>query len=318
MAELGINADGRAGIAPESLAALGATWVRCVAYPEDDISDWIRSCHDHGVRVLLVLASESIGTNPNLWNMNITEFRDRYWGLVDAWQLANEPDHVSPSSWTMDPEMLSMLLRMGRDVLGWDAYIVGAGLASGQPSWAWDVEWGPCSAIACHPYAKDPGSPELDWMLGEYSAIGKPLWVTEYHARSIGMAAALRDDWRVQVALAFCWSDSMVPGFGLIEDYRALNDFVQATGGPLTPPSRPPAERHAEYVLGFRKWHNLEPALLGEPLKNERNVAPEWQIQPTDRGTLCWVGGKGHAFVQHDGRVWRWNEDSPASWEVPE
>lgn len=92
----------------------------------------------------------------------------------------------------------------------------------------------------------------------------------------------------------------------------ALADYLSASGGPIAkPPGKP-----AEYVLGFKKWHDLEPQLLGSALKNERTVAPKWQIQPTDRGVLSWVADKGHAFVQHDGRVFRWDEDAPSSWEV--
>lgn len=89
-------------------------------------------------------------------------------------------------------------------------------------------------------------------------------------------------------------------------------------GGPMPiSPAPDQPDQPAEFVLGFEKWHNLEPDLIGRPLRNERNIAPEWQTQPTSNGVLSWVGGKGHAFVQHDGRVFRWAEDSPASWEVP-
>lgn len=314
MAELGCNADGRAAIPPASLAAIYAAWTRCVAYPDANITDWIHGCHDRGVRVLLVLASESIGQDPSQWSKRITTYRDRYEGLIDAWQVGNESDHVSPSSWTMTQGDLSTLLQTARAALGSAAYIVGAGMASGNPSWATGVDWEPASAIACHPYAKEPHTAPLNTLLSGYKALGKPLWVTEYHARTLGMAAALRDDDRLEVALAFCYTDRMVPGFGMIEDYRALDDFRTAAA-PQAP--KPPIERHAEYVLGFRKWWLREPALLGIPLKNERNVAPEWQIQPTENGVLSWVGGKGHAFVTHEGRVFRWEESWPKSREVP-
>lgn len=149
MAELGCNADGRAAIPPASLAAIYAAWTRCVAYPDANIISWIQGCHARGVRVLLVLASESIGKNPGLWAGNIAMYRDRYGSLVDAWQLGNEADHVSPSSWTMTQAELGQLLRAGRNVLGPDAYIVGAGMVSGNPGWAAGVNWGPVSAIAC-------------------------------------------------------------------------------------------------------------------------------------------------------------------------
>ena len=229
MAELGINVAGRADQSPADIAALGATWARTVAYPDADISDWIRGCHSQGVRVLLVLARESIGADANGWRENIDMYRDRYPGLIDAWQVGNEADHESPSSWTMEKADLSNLLQVARQRLGSEAYIVGAGLVSGHPSWAAGVNWNPVSAIACHPYAKFPSTPELDDLLSGYIAHGKPLWVTEYHARTIGMAAALRNHPHLQVTLAFCYSDSMVPGFGLVEDPAARADFKAAS-----------------------------------------------------------------------------------------
>lgn len=70
------------------------------------------------------------------------------------------------------------------------------------------------------------------------------------------------------------------------------------------------------FQLGFKRWHDLEPELIGDPLKDEQNVAPAWQIQPTTEGILSWTYGKGHAFVRHDGAVWRWDEDWPASRRV--
>jgi hypothetical protein len=239
MAELGLNVDGRAAIAPASIAALGARWCRAVAYPDEDISNWIRECHQHGVRVLLVLAGESIGHSPSGWAGRIAYFRGLYGSFADAIQVATESDHVSDSSWTMEPAELSQLLRVARFQLGPDAYIVGSGMASGNPDWARRVDWGPCSAVACHPYTKEPGSAELNWLLDGYMAAGKPLWVTEYHARSLGMAAALRDDPRVEVALAFCYTSRMVDGFGLIEDPAALADFktAAASGGTSVPDS---------------------------------------------------------------------------------
>ncbi len=70
------------------------------------------------------------------------------------------------------------------------------------------------------------------------------------------------------------------------------------------------------FQLGFKRWHDLEGDLLGEPLRDEVNVAPAWQIQPTTTGILSWTYGKGHAFVRRDGAVWRWEEDWPASRRV--
>lgn len=234
---LGINVAGRSEQQPAAIAALGARWARAVAYPDANITAWAHGCHDRGVRVLLVLASESIGQDPNGWEARITAYRDRYGSVVDAWQLGNESDHVSPSSWTMSHADLNRLLKVGRQVLGFNAYIVGPGLVSGQPQWATGVDWSPVNALAVHPYAKEPNTPALRDMLIAYhqATPDKALWVTEYNARTIGMAAYLRDFPGLDAALAFCYSNSMVPGFGLIEDRVALADFKTAAGETTVP-----------------------------------------------------------------------------------
>lgn len=82
------------------------------------------------------------------------------------------------------------------------------------------------------------------------------------------------------------------------------------------PPDQPP--NPYTFQLGFAKWHDLEPALIGNALANERNTGfPGWQIQPTDTGVLQWHEGDGHIFVTRDGRVFRWVEEWPKSEEVP-
>jgi hypothetical protein len=263
--------------------------------------------------VLLVLARESIGDDTE---HRLALFARRYNGLVNAVQIANEPDHVSESSWTMAPDDLNRLLRTARAVFGPSKLLIGPGLVSGHPEWAAQIDWSPVDAIAAHPYAKWPYTSELDALIGGYAAYGLPVWVTEYNARTLGMAAALRDDPRIGVALAFCYSDRVVDGFGLIEDEQALNDFVTASGGPLSPSAPSPAPSKPTFVLGFKRWHDLEPARLGDAVTNERNVAPGWQTQRTRKGTLCWIEGKGHAFIRDDGRVWRWQEDWSKSQEV--
>lgn len=314
MSELGINVAARAEQSPGDIAALGATWARCVALPGVDLSNWIRGCHDRGVRVLLVLASESIGQAPGGWVGAIDHFAERYLGLADAWQVGNEPDHESPSSWTMKAADLNQLLKSARDVLGVGSFLVGPGLVSGQPSWVQHINLDLVDALAFHPYAKLPGTLELDRMIAGYQAAsnGKPLWITEYNARTIGMAAALKNDPRLTNVLAFCYSDSMVQGFGLVENPAALADYLAASGGPI---AKPPGKA-AEYVLGFKRWHDLEPQLLGRAVRNEATVAPQWQTQRTSNGTLAWVAGKGHAFVTDDGRIYHWEEDWAQSREV--
>lgn len=304
MAELGINVAGRAEQSPASIANLGARWVRCVAYPDVNITPWIQGCHNLGLRVLLVLARESIGDDTQ---HRLELFEQRYHDLADAWQVGNEPDHVSPSSWTMAPRDLSNLLHLARSALGPDAYLVGAGLVSGHPSWAADVDWHPVNALACHPYAKEPHTAPLDALLSGYARYGRPLWVTEYHARTIGMAAALRDDPRLKVALAFCMSDSMVPGFGLIEDRAALEDFkaATATGGQPVP--------DPVYVLGFKQIADRHPDIVGLPRENESGPWRNCSAQFTTKGLLIWgnfvASGDQKGFIANDLTRYVWEQD---------
>ena len=296
--ELGINVAGRAEYRASDIAALGSTWARCVLYPDTQIQGWIQGCHDRGVRVLGILGSESIGTDPAGWVGKIDHYATLYLDLIDAWQVGNEPDGTGESSWTMTPWSFSALLKEARGVLGSRSYLVAAGMVSGQPGWLKDVDLSPVNAIACHPYAKWPGTDDLDYMLEGYAGYGKPLWVTEYHARTIGMAAALRDDPRLTVAMAFCYSDQMVDGFGLIESKPALADYLAATGIIVAPPkppvpTPPPAEPLPIYQLGFLDFYNAAPTLLGQPIENERGGIPGLSFQGTDHCELT------AAYISH-------------------
>lgn len=325
MAQLGCNVAGRAEYNPASVAALGAKWARCVGYRNADITQWILGCHDQGIKVLMVLARESIGGS---WEKLMEGFRDRYGSLVDAWQIGNESDHVSNSSWTMVPEELNVLLRSAREVFGPDAYLVGPGLVSGQPGWAAAIDWSPVQALALHPYAKFPGTPELDNLIAGYAAYGRPLWVTEYNARTLGMAVALRDDPRLSVALAFCYSDAMVQGFGLWEDPAALADFKAAAGAPVIPPIVMPPTNKARFDQGFADFARVAPDILGQPLTNEAGFALGVSIQPTTTGVLFWIDVRQRTpgrytagddlaecfgFKGNDGSLWTWRQ----GWDKP-
>lgn len=257
MGDLGVNVAGRAEYSPSAIDSIGSTWTRCVAYSDVDITDWFRDVRSHGLKALLVLARESIGNDPMLWAGAIDRYAERYIGLVDAWQIGNEADGTGESSWTQSPAELSGLLKVARAVLGKGSYLVAAGMVSGQPGWLNNVELKHVDAIAAHPYAKWPDTAELSTMLNGYATYGRDLWVTEYHARTLGMAAYLKQDRRVSKALAFCYSDGMVPGFGLIENAAALADYTLAAGappvvppGPVTPPVGPPASAQPGFNVG--------------------------------------------------------------------
>lgn len=215
MAEIGVNValDGRHS--PELVSSLGATWVRIVATPDHDLSDYFRACQAAGVRVLLVLARESGG--------NYAEYRRRYDGLMNAVQVGNEPDGLGESSWTMTQAELASLGRMARRV--WpDLPMLAGGLVSGNPSWldGCDLSW--ADRIAVHPYTHTAG--DVHWLLDAYRAYGKRLVVTEWGwpsedeseaAGVIGdMAAWAASQADIDLFFHFCISDGMVPPFGLL------------------------------------------------------------------------------------------------------
>lgn len=224
MAAIGLNVSRDGRHAPALIRSLGATWARIVATPEHDLTDWLRGCRDHGVRVLLVLARES-GTDYG-------SYAGRYAGLVAAVQVGNEPDLESPSSWTMSPREFADLGHLVRRFFPTTPLVCG-GLASGQPGWldGMDLSW--CDSIAVHPYAKDSENPydledqpDAQPLIREYRRYGKPIVVTEWGwpgtdegrgreevADMVGWAARTTE---IGAYFHFCADDAMVPPFGLL------------------------------------------------------------------------------------------------------
>jgi hypothetical protein len=142
MSSIGLNVarDGRHD--PALIRGLGATWIRIVALPDLDLSDYFRRCRSAGLKILLVLARESGG--------DYAALAARYATLVDAWQVGNEADHVSPSSWTMQPSELAALGRSARAILPRPHVLVCAGMASGHPEWmaGMDLSWADAVAVS--------------------------------------------------------------------------------------------------------------------------------------------------------------------------
>lgn len=98
--------------------------------------------------------------------------------------------------------------------------LVGGGSVSGQPGWwdAVDAAGLGLQGIDVHPYGKDPE--EARTLLRLYAAHGLPLYVFEWNrpAAEIPAYAQMLDEENVGAACYFCWSDAMVPGFGLLDD----------------------------------------------------------------------------------------------------
>lgn len=218
MREFGVNCDPRHWDTYDELAsaiqASGALWVRTVILPDSDLTPWIDACHNHGLKVLGVIASESLpGWDPSWYAADMayqaTAYATQYAETLDAWQIGNESDQVGDSSWTMRPTELNRLLKAFRAALP-ERYIVGPGMASGQP-YHYDTRL--VDAQAIHPYL----DPDTLRTIGLHATPnGQPLWVTEYPA-SEGMSAAIADEEAWTVAMAFAWSDRFIGAYGLVD-----------------------------------------------------------------------------------------------------
>jgi hypothetical protein len=226
MASLGLNVSRDGHHDPSLIRGLGATWLRIVATPEHDLRDYFRQCRAAGLKILLVLARESGG--------DYAGYAARYASLVDAWQVGNEADLVSPSSWTMTPAELAALGRSVRAILPRPHVLVCAGMASGQPEWldGMDISW--CDALAVHGYLKDAPNPDdiedlpdIPALVEGYRAFGKPVIMSEWgwwgdaepraseEVRDM-IAWAARTD-LIECMCYFCADDLMVPPFGLLD-----------------------------------------------------------------------------------------------------
>jgi len=176
-----------------------------------------------------------------------TRLRDlaaHYRDSVDAWQIWNEPDLFDPGG-AYDPGVparhFGAMLRDGVAAIRpySSRLVVTGGLASGNPGYlraARDAVGGLfVDAVAVHPYGQraPDGWPRSDWGFGDMSGLfdaylvfGLPLWVSEIGTIDEPLQAQYlenvyrlaRDSYsgRVQTVFWFCWSDGMVPPFGIL------------------------------------------------------------------------------------------------------
>jgi hypothetical protein len=220
--------------------------LRAVRFPvrrdSDDLS-FIQELLKRNILPWLVLDKDAFTGYPS----NIAALRDyaaRYADQGVVWEMGNEPDITSPSSWTMSPEVYSDFLKTARAGLGADAYIVAGGLASGQPQWLDTVDLSPVNAVAVHPYGKWPSDTPVNggWGFGPVLPLlfayrdhlnqrgwqRIPLHVTEYGApaNELGgkyqsyirdMTRVLAESPLVSYALQFCLTDQDVNQFGLFD-----------------------------------------------------------------------------------------------------
>lgn len=140
--------------------------------------------------------------------------------------IGNEPDGGPPSSWVMTQDEYKELWAV-HSVL-YSCPLVAAGSASGDPAW-WDsvMPLEGCTAMNVHPYGKTPQETaelvtayqlrfNLLTHIGEWNRPAEE--IDEY-------LAILNKDNRI--LSWFCWSDTMVPGYGLLEYEDGYRRFLQ-------------------------------------------------------------------------------------------
>ncbi|MBZ0119178.1 MAG: glycoside hydrolase family 5 protein, partial [Sandaracinaceae bacterium] len=217
--------------------------------------DVIDSMHAEGIRVLLIVDYSSVPGKPasnapaSEWDAYVEAYRAgveqiaaELGSSVDAWQIWNEPDLDDPGG-AYDPGVPAahfgrMLQEASAAIRARSSgRIVTGGLASGDPGYLRDALDGrpaPVDAIAVHPYGQraPDGWPDPSWGFGDmsnlfdgYLAFGRPLWVSEIgtvdsprsaeYLTNVYTLATGEYAGRVEVVLWFCWSDAMVPPFGI-------------------------------------------------------------------------------------------------------
>ncbi len=170
-----------------------------------------------------------------------------------AYQVWNEPDHPPAGNYvpTLREAVFGRMLRQSRNAIKAvdpGALVVTAGLATGDPGWLTRVinSLGgdlPADIVAFHPYGQrpEPSWPRDNWgfgyvgsLLNSYYTAGqrKPIWITEMGVKqnevdNPDQAAEFLSRYyhtitnrfsdKVQQLLWFCYSDGMVPPFGLID-----------------------------------------------------------------------------------------------------
>jgi hypothetical protein len=200
-----------------------------------------------------VPGSPGSGGSDSQWTAYISSFvsgvrslAQHYRDSVDAWQIWNEPDLAAHPGYDpyVRPLHYGVMLRDSAAAIRSFSSrpVVTGGLASGDPGYlaqARDAAGGlTIDAVVVHPYGqRAPDNwPNSTWGFGNmsdlfdrYLTFGKALWVSEagvntqdgeFQANYLENVYRLAEGeyaGRVQVVFWFCWSDGMVPPFGVVD-----------------------------------------------------------------------------------------------------
>jgi len=179
------------------------------------------------------------------------ETAKKYGNKIAAYEIWNEGDLANnPSSIYLNPQDYSQLLKATYEAIkaNSSSQVIVGGLASGNVGYLTDMGTINADGIGIHPYILDINT--LQAKVSEYQSVsqGKPLWVTEFgwetpnqqdQANYLVNAFNVFRTKGVAVSVWYCWSDSMNPGFGLIDQSGnhklSYENFPQGGGVNIDP-----------------------------------------------------------------------------------
>lgn len=236
----------------EQLRQVGLDHVRLVARLDPASIAYAEEVYGRSINVLPVLAKESF-TEEQIANEDyqrqIGQLRMAYW-FCDLWEVGNEPDSESESSWTLTPAPYVVLFRQAQAAMTGCQLMIG-GLANGEPeSWlpttlrllhALDSD---ADLVGIHPYAKTAS--EARAMLIAYQEVviregsNATLWATEWNRPAPEIAGFMDVLAEFGAGTWFAWSDGQVNGMGLVTysgdpkpEYFAMQAKLRAENDPM-------------------------------------------------------------------------------------
>jgi hypothetical protein len=319
---IGLNSSNDGRFPPAEIAATGTKWVRAMCWPAHDITGWLSGCKAVGLKVLLGFDMTAVGDDDAQWRQRMAWWRDRYGVFADAWQIGNEQNHQSPSSWSMSAGRFTRLLRDARAELGPSAFLVAGGIV-GDDGYLDRVDLSPVNAIAAHPYGcmASPDWPHPGWgaanmyvgsLIRGLERFHKPLWITEVGLPIMdGVSESFQAEYcrrmlrscvqeGAAVAMWFSYHDD-VTGHGLIRKdgsrRLAWHVFKDVAGTVVQPPPPQPGQwtagPHGEWIgqglldaLNRKRW---------TPLGGEEPFGDGWPAVTCVEGLILWDGRRGVA-----------------------
>lgn len=210
-----------------------------------DYKPFVNTLIAQGVTPLPVLDRKAMTWHRG-WSLKkrFAKFKSEYPEILH-WEIGNEPDsHGNSSSYQTDLDF-SYWLYTARQAMPYD-YLIAGGLVSGDANYLNRVDLTNVDAIALHPYGQSPardgwGVGFVGDLIDSYLRFSKPIWITEFggeeslfnneHERAVyhsGMLQVLASYSQVLASIVFCYSDTMVPGFGLVTSTGEVKETCAA------------------------------------------------------------------------------------------